>query len=127
VLAVVGLIALVTGLVLLVTGPLPQLEVSVGTAVGAGLGFGGVTAWLLVLGAEARRAKVKTGSEAMLGWLAVAQTALTPEGRILVRGELWQARLTSSDSSVAAGERVKVLRAHGHILEVTAVPLAQSS
>lgn len=127
ILATFGVISLAAGLGLLVRGPIPQLEVSWATAVGAGLGFGGVTACLLVLGAQARRAKVKTGSEAMLGWLAVAQTALCPEGQILVRGELWQARLTSNISFVAAGDRVKVLRADGLTLEVTAVPLTQFS
>ncbi len=116
-----GILALIFGLGTLVRGPLPQLQVSWPTAIGAGTGFGGVTAALIVLGMEARRAKVKTGADAMLGWLAVAQTALAPEGKILVRGELWHARLTSRDSSVAAGERVKVLRADGTTLEVTAV------
>jgi len=123
ILATMGVLALVLGLGLLVDGPLPELEVSWATAIGAGLGFGGVTACLIVLGLEARRSKVKTGSEAMLGWLAVAQTALNPEGQVLGRGELWRARLTSNDSTVAAGDRVKVLRADGLILEVTAVPL----
>ncbi len=123
VLATVGIVVLVFGLGILVDGPLPQLQVSWGTAIGAGLGFGGVTASLIVLGMEARRTKVKTGSEAMLGWMAVAQTPLTPDGQVLVRGELWRARLTTDDSVVAAGGRVKVLRADGLTLEVTAVPL----
>lgn len=124
VLAAMGILALVVGLGTLVNGPLPQLQVDWSVAIGAGIGFGGVTASLIVLGIEARRAKVKTGSDAMLGWLATAQTALSPEGQILVRGELWRARLTTSDSYVAAGERVKVLAADGYTLEVTAVPLA---
>jgi len=127
ILATLAVVALSVGLGLLVRGPVPQLEVSWETAVGAGMGIGGVTACLLVLGAQARRAKIKTGSEAMLGWLAVAQTPLCPDGQILVRGELWQARLTSSVSFVAAGDRVKVLRADGPTLEVTAVPLTQFS
>ncbi len=122
-LATFGVIILVGGLGLIVDGPIAQLQVGWRTAIGAGVGFGGVTASLIVLGVEARRAKVKTGTEAMLGWLAVAQTPLAPEGQILVRGELWRARLTSKDSFVAAGDRVKVLRADGLTLEVTAVPL----
>jgi membrane-bound serine protease (ClpP class) len=121
--AIVGIGLLAWGFRNLVTGPIPQLEVSWGTAIGAGLGFGGITAVLVTLGAEARRAKVKTGSEAMLGWLAIAHTPLSPDGQILVRGELWKARLTSLDSSVEAGGRVKVLRADGLVLEVTAIPL----
>jgi membrane-bound serine protease (ClpP class) len=126
-LAIAGILALIGGLGTLVVGPVSQLQVSWPTAIGAGIGFGGVTAALMVLGSEAKRAKVKTGAEAMLGWLAVAQTPLAPSGRILVRGELWNARLTSNDTTVAAGERVKVLRADGLTLEVTAVPLTQSS
>lgn len=121
--ATLGVAALVGGLGMLVDGPLPEMEVSWATAIGAGLGFGGVTACLIVLGLQARRAKVKTGSEAMLGWLAIAQTPLNPEGQILIRGELWKARLSSLDSTVAAGGRVKVIRADGLTLEVTAVPL----
>ena len=124
VIACLGVVLLVLGLRTLVQGPLPQLQVHWGTALGAGIGFGGMTASLVVLGITARRAKVKTGSDAMLGWLAVAQTALAPEGQILVRGELWRARLTTRDSFVAAGDRVKVLRADGLTLEVTAVPLS---
>ena len=122
-----GVLMLVAGLATLVSGPIPQLQVQWGTAAGAGLGFGGVTAALIVLGMEARRAKIKTGADAMLGWLAVAHTELAPEGQILVRGELWKARLTTSDSFVAAGERVKVLRAEGFLLEVTAVPLGDNA
>ena len=80
----------------------------------------------MILGMESRRAKEKTGSDAMLGWLAITQTELAPEGQILVRGELWRARLTSNDSFIPAGERVKVLRADGLTLEVAAVPLTQS-
>lgn len=124
--ATAAVICMVAGLAGLVNGPLPELQVSWATAIGAGVGFGGVTATLLVLGLEARRSKVRTGSDAMLGWLAVAQTPLAPEGHVLVRGELWQARLTSKDSAVAAGDHVKVLRADGMLLEVTAVPLASS-
>jgi membrane-bound serine protease (ClpP class) len=127
ILATCGIIALIGGLGTLVAGPIPQLQVAWGTAIGAGIGFGGITAALMVLASEAKRAKVKTGAEAMLGWLAVAQTPLAPAGRILVRGELWNARLTSNDTTVAAGERVKVLRADGLTLEVAAVPLSQSS
>lgn len=125
--AAAGILCLVAGLGTLVNGSVPQLQVAWGTAVGTGIGFGGVTATLMILGMESRRAKEKTGSDAMLGWLAITHTELAPEGQILVRGELWRARLTSTDSFVPAGERVKVLRADGLTLEVAAVPLTQST
>ena len=126
-LATAGVVAMVAGLGHLVNGPLPELQVNWGTAMGAGLGFVGVTASLLVLGLEARRSKVRTGADAMLGWLAVAQTPLAPEGHILVRGELWRARMTSKDNPAAAGDHVKVIRADGMLLEVAAVPVAAHS
>ena len=126
-LAAVGVCLLPLGLATLVAGPIRELEVGWATAIGAGLGFGGVTAMLLLLGLQARRAKRRTGAEAMLGWLAVAQTALTPEGRVLVRGELWKARLTSTEVSVEIGTRVRVLRAEGHVLEVTAMGRVQEA
>lgn len=126
-LASAGVLFLVVGLGKLVNGPIPQLQVEWSIAWGAGIGFGGVTAALIVLGLRARQAKLKTGADAMLGWLAITQTVLAPEGKVLVRGELWSARLTSQTSSVPAGERVKVLRADGRILEVAALPLGDTA
>ncbi len=120
--ALLAMTLLVIGLRLLVDGPIPELEVNWGTAIGAGVGFGGVTAGLLMLGFRARRAKVRTGAEAMLGWLAVTQTALAPEGEVLVRGELWRAKLSPTAAFLPAGESVKVERAHGTVLEVAPLP-----
>ena len=124
-LGVLAVVALVVGLRLLVRGVIPQLEVHWSTALGTGVGFGGITAGLLLLGAKARRAKLRTGADAVLGWLAVAQTPLAPEGEVLVRGELWHARL-SGDSYVEAGECVKVQGVSGRVLEVALLP-AQAS
>lgn len=124
VLAWFAIVSLVLGLRLLVRGPIPELEVGWGTALGAGIGFGGITAGLLLLAAKARRAKITTGADAMLGWLAVAQTPLAPEGQVLVRGELWHARLSGNDAFLRAGECVKVQSADGMTLEVAPMPLS---
>ena len=55
--ATAGIASLIVGLGTLVAGPIPQLQVAWGTAIGAGIGFGGITAALMVLGGEAKRAK----------------------------------------------------------------------
>lgn len=117
-----AIFALVLGLRLLVRGPIPELEVDWSTALGAGIGFGGITAGLLLLAAKARRAKITTGADAMLGWMAVAHTELAPEGQVLVRGELWHARLSGNDGFLRAGECVKVESAEGRTLQVAAMP-----
>ncbi|GAA3758925.1 nodulation protein NfeD [Terriglobus aquaticus] len=119
--AAVGTLTL--GLRLLVRGPVPEMEVDWSTSIGAGLGFGGITAGLVLLGVRARRAKVRTGADAMLGWLAVAQTPLEPTGEVLVRGELWRARLSEGNTYLPAGECVKVQSSDGMTLEVA--PMGQ--
>jgi membrane-bound serine protease (ClpP class) len=91
------------------------MRVHLGTALGAGIGFGLITIFLTTLAVRARRAKVQTGGEALLGTTAVAQTALNPNGQVLVRGELWQAH---SDHPVAAGEKVRIRHREGLLLEV---------
>ena len=54
-----------------------------------------------------RRRKPVTGAEALVGAVALATSALDPDGRVRVEGELWRAR---SDPPADAGERV-VIRA----------------
>lgn len=115
ILALAAIGCLVFGLLTLVNGPIPEMRVHLGTALGAGIGFGLITILLTTLAVRARRAKIQTGGEALLGEVAVAQTALNPNGHVLVRGELWQAH---SRDAVAAGETVHILNRDGLVLEV---------
>jgi len=55
------------------------------------------------------------GVDELVGMLGRAEGALTPEGRVFVRGEYWNVR---SDEPVAAGERVEVLGVEGMQLRV---------
>lgn len=115
---ILGLVAigcLIFGLLTLVNGPIPEMRVHLGTAVGAGIGFGLITIFLTTIAVRARRNKVQTGGEALLGTIAIAQTALNPNGQVLVRGELWQAH---ASGAVAAGERVRIRSRDGLMLEV---------
>jgi len=112
-LAAIG--CLVFGLLTLVNGPIPEMRVQLGTALGAGIGFGLITIFLTTIAVRARRNKVQTGGEALLGTIAVAQTALNPNGQVMVRGELWQAH---SRDAIAAGEPVLIRNRNGLLLEV---------
>jgi membrane-bound serine protease (ClpP class) len=105
VLAAAGILALVTGALTLVNGPIPELRVHLATALATGLAFGLITVFLLRLALKARRSKSRMGGDAMIGQIAVVTQPLAPSGQVMVNGELWQAE---SAIPAAAGERVRV-------------------
>jgi membrane-bound serine protease (ClpP class) len=69
------------------------------------LPFSAITVFLLSLALRARRNKVETGSEGMIGETGSVVTELAPEGKIFVHGEYWDA---VSARPVAVGGRVRV-------------------
>ncbi|WP_433983686.1 nodulation protein NfeD [Tunturiibacter empetritectus] len=81
VLAAVGIAALIFGLATLVDGPIPELRVHLATALGAGLGFGSISFGLAWIALRARRGKVLTGPQAMIGGTAIARTPSAPPAR----------------------------------------------
>ena len=107
VLAAAGIICLVFGTLTLVAGPIPELRVSVATAIGTGIAFGAITTFLVRIAFRARRNKVLTGPEALIGSIAIAQQPLDPRGQVMVHGELWFAE---SPALVSPGERVRQRR-----------------
>jgi membrane-bound serine protease (ClpP class) len=119
VLALAGVASLVFGLATLVDGPIPELRVHIGTAVGAGLGFGTISFVLAWIAVRARRGKVLTGPQAMIGGTAVVRTPLCPTGQVEIRGELWQAALRGQPS-LAVGSKVSVRGIEGLVLIVEA-------
>jgi len=117
VLALAGVISLVFGIATLVDGPIPELRVHTATALGAGLGFGAITFGLAWIALRARRGKVLTGPQAMIGGTAIVRTPLNPTGQVEIRGELWQASLRGQ-TSLAVGSAVRVRGIEGLVLVV---------
>ena len=105
VLAVGGTVAMILGAVMLINSPVPEMRIHLSTAVSLAIPFAAITVFLLSLVMRARAAKVVTGSEGMIGEVGVAIGDLTPEGRIFVRGEYWNAKAMAP---LKAGERVRV-------------------
>jgi membrane-bound serine protease (ClpP class) len=106
VLGVGGAVALVLGAVMLIDSPSPELRIRWSTAIAVALPFSAITVLLLTLVMRARRNKVETGAEAMIGEEGSAVTALAPEGRVFVHGEYWNA---VSSHPAPAGARVRVV------------------
>lgn len=105
ILGVGGTVAMVLGAILLIDSPLPELRIRLSTALAVALPFAAITMLLLSLVVRARRSKVVTGPEGMIGEIGTALTALEPAGMIFVRGEYWNAQATEP---VQEGQRVRV-------------------
>jgi membrane-bound serine protease (ClpP class) len=105
ILATGGAVAMVLGAVMLIDSPLPEMRVHWGTAIALAVPFSAISVFLLSLVMRARRTKVETGGEGMIGETGAAITELAPEGKVFVHGEYWDA---VSPRPVAAGARVRV-------------------
>ncbi len=114
-----GAVAMVLGAVMLVDSPVPELRIRWTTAIGLALPFSAITVFLLTIAARARRNKVETGSEGMIGLFGTAVTNLTPQGKVFVHGEYWNATALHSAN---AGARVKVTAIEGLNLTVDPEP-----
>jgi membrane-bound serine protease (ClpP class) len=123
ILATVGVICLVFGTLTLVAGPIPELRVGMATAISTGIAFGAITTFLVRIAFRARRNKVITGPDALIGSIAIAQQPLDPRGQVMVHGELWFAE---SPAPVSPGERVRVRAVRNLTLLVERIPDSQS-
>ncbi|RLC63276.1 MAG: nodulation protein NfeD [Chloroflexi bacterium] len=111
-----GVIALVAGSLILFSHS-PGIEVNRGLIAGV---TAGITAFaVFVIGAIIRgqRRRKVTGTEGMIGTIAIAKTPLAPTGTVLAQGELWTA--SSEGDTVAPGEEVIITKAEGLKLWVT--------
>jgi membrane-bound serine protease (ClpP class) len=119
VLTIGGIALLTLGGLLLVDAPIPEMRVHLVTALAVSIPLGVITAFLMTIALRARRNKVVTGEQGLVGETGVAQTALSPQGKVFVHGELWDA---TASSPLPAGQLVVVRRVDGLTLQVE--PLA---
>lgn len=112
-----GIACLIVGALLLVDGPIPEMRVNLLTAVAVSIPIGVIAVFLMTLVLRAHKNRVTTGSEAMIGEIGVARTAVDADGKVFVRGELWNA---TARTNIAEGSRVRVRGVEG--LRVTVEP-----
>jgi membrane-bound serine protease (ClpP class) len=116
VLATGGIVALGLGSLMLFDAPEAGFRVS-GWVVLPTVGVtAGVFLFVVAAGVQALRSRSPAGGSALVGQTGVAREALSPEGHVLVNGELWRA--VARDTPVAAGSRVRVVDANGLTLTV---------
>jgi membrane-bound serine protease (ClpP class) len=117
-LAIAGIACLTLGMLTLIAAPVPELAVNPWIAIAVSTAFGGITAFLVRLAVKARRMKSRLGVDALVGHRASAMEALTPEGHVLVDGEIWRA---VANEAVAAGTPLEVIGYEHYLLKVTPV------
>jgi len=122
VLAMGGMVTMVLGGLLLVDAPIPEMRVHLLTALAVSIPLGIITVFLMSIALKARRNKVVTGAQGLVGEIGLAQTALSPQGKVFVHGELWDAL---ASANVSAGQTVVVRNVDGLQLQVDPVPSMQ--
>jgi membrane-bound serine protease (ClpP class) len=105
-LAITGIICLTFGTLTLVAAPVPEMAVNPWVAIAVSAAFGTITVFLIRLAVRARRLKTRLGPSALVGCPALAMEPLTPEGHVLVEGEIWRAW---ASEPVAAGTQARVM------------------
>ncbi len=106
ILSVGGIIAMVIGSIMLIDAPIPELRPSLKFIIPVAIGLSLIFLFLIFIAVRALANRVHTGKEGLVGEIGVAQTDLTPKGKVFVHGELWNAE---ADQEISKGEDVKVI------------------
>lgn len=122
VLAIGGIVTMVLGALLLVDAPIPEMRVHLLTALAVSIPLSIITVFLMSIALKARANKVVTGSQGLVGEVGVAQTPLSPEGKVFIHGELWDA---VASTNIPAGQTVVVRQVDGLKIRVDPVSSAQ--
>lgn len=115
-LAIAGIVCLTFGTLTLVAAPVPEMAINPWVAIGISAAFGTITVFLVRLALRAFRMKTRLGVLALVGSRATAMEPLTPQGHVLVEGEIWNA---VANEPVAAGASLRVMGHEQYLLHVT--------
>jgi membrane-bound serine protease (ClpP class) len=106
ILSIGGITAMVIGSIMLIEAPIPELRPSLKFIIPVAVGISLIFIFLIFITIKTHMRRVTTGREGLVGEIGVAQTALNPEGKVFVHGELWSAEAAEE---IPKGAKVKVL------------------
>ncbi len=118
ILALGGAAALIFGGLMLVQGPIPELQMQWAPVVAIALSLAFITVFLVRLVLIAHRKKAVTGRRGLIGEIGTASTKVHRDGKVMVHGEYWGAR---SPQPIEPGARVRVVGMDGLSIEVEPV------
>ncbi len=123
-LGILGITMMVIGGLLLVDGPIPEMRVKWATALSVSLPLGLITIFLMIKVFQARKSKVVTGIQGMIGEIGVVSAPLAPNGKVFVHGELWDA---VAPTTLEVGQAVVVCGVEEFTLQVEPAATSKSS
>ena len=112
ILSVGGIIAMVIGSIMLIDAPIPELRPSLKFIIPVAVGLSLIFLFLIFIAVRALANRVHTGKEGLIGEIGVAQSDLSPKGKVFVHGELWNAE---ADQEISKGEEVQVVEVLKHL------------
>jgi membrane-bound serine protease (ClpP class) len=117
-LSVAGVVSLLLGSLMLFDTDTTGIQLSLQVVLPTIIVISGFFVAVASLVFRAQRSKPATGSGGLLGEIGIVKKALTPEGKVFVHGELWNARAKEPlDETV----KVRVVKVVDLVLEVESV------
>ncbi|MDD2338015.1 MAG: nodulation protein NfeD [Geobacteraceae bacterium] len=114
-LTVGGVLAMILGSLLLFDSPEPYLKVSLSIILTTDFLVTGFAIFVLRKAIAVHRIKPFSGKEGLVGEKGHADSDIMPDGKVLIRGEYWEAW---SDNPVSRGEKVIVVSVEGMRVKV---------
>lgn len=106
ILSIGGIIAMLIGSIMLIDAPVPELRPSLKFIIPVAAGLSLIFLFLVYLAVRAHMQEAVTGREGLVGEIGTAQTDLSPEGRVFVHGEYWNAEAVED---IPKGTKVRVV------------------
>jgi membrane-bound serine protease (ClpP class) len=117
-LSVAGIISLVLGSLMLFEASSPEYRLSWQVFIPTIVLISGFFVFVAGLVFRAQVTKPQTGAGGLVGEIGVVKKSLTPEGKVFVHGELWNAR---AKDKIPEGSKVRVEKVDNLVIEVEPV------
>ena len=117
-LSVAGIVSLLLGSLMLFEGDTPDMKLSLQVLLPTIILISGFFVAIASLVFRAQMSKPATGSMGLVAEIGIVKKALTPEGKVFVHGELWNAR---AKEPLDEDAKVRVVKVVNLILEVESV------
>jgi membrane-bound serine protease (ClpP class) len=112
-----GVASLILGSLVLFSNSSPEMQVNRGLIAVVTILISAFIIFIVGAVVRGQRRRIATGSEGLIGRVAIAKTSLAPKGTVLVDGELWKAVVDNGE--VEPGEEVTINKVEGLKLLVT--------